>query len=107
MVNPTYAKTKYVDTTRPRASGGARRLAVDRLPMKIAPTATPPTTVPIRNRAIEACDSPPTISARATRRMPSPDSTTGRVANRLRRTAATAAEANMANTTAPLTAWLC
>jgi hypothetical protein len=82
MVSPTYANTKYVDTTRPRISAGASRLAVDRLPMKTAPTATPPTIVPVRNRASDAWDSRATMMASAAMKTVSPKKITARVGKR-------------------------
>ena len=90
----------------PRCPGGARRLAVARLPRKTAPTETPPTTVPARNRAIPAWERAATIRASAARNRPSPAITTRRLLNRDSRTWVRAPTASSRNTTAPWTAWL-
>ena len=89
-----------------RRSGGARRLAVARLPRKTAPTATPPTSVPVRNKATFAALSEATIRASPTRNRPRPASTTWRAGSRKAASWVTVPAANIANTTAPATAWL-
>src|ERR1700722_1575263 len=90
----------------PRRSGGARRLAVARLPRKTAPTATPPTTVPNRNRGRDAWPRAATISTRAARNTPRPASTTRRLLNLDSSSWVTVPTASSRNTTAPWTAWL-
>src|SRR3984885_11010940 len=92
--------------TWPRVSAGASRLAVARLPMKTAPTATPLTTVAARNRGIDAAEIPATIKASAARNTVSPASITGRVGSRDPPSWMQAATAKARKTTAPATAWL-
>jgi hypothetical protein len=92
--------------TWPRVSAGASRLAVARLPMKTAPTATPLTTVATRNRGIDAAESPATIKASAARNTVSPARITGRVGSRDPPSWMQAATAKARKTTAPATAWL-
>src|SRR5580700_12001091 len=77
-----------------------------RLPRKTAPTATPPATVPARNRASPAWDRAATIRASAARNMPRPASTTRRLLNRASSTWVAAPIARSRNTTPPCTAWL-
>ena len=66
----------------PRRPGGARRLAVARLPRKTAPTAAPATTVPARNRATWAWARAATVRPRPARNRPRPASTTRRLLTR-------------------------
>jgi len=73
--------------------------------MKTAPTATPPTMVPVRNRAIDAWDSPATTRARAARNTMSPQMITIRLGKRASTSWVAVAAANRANTTAPPRAW--
>src|ERR1700683_1473416 len=106
MIRPAYHATKKAEMACPRRSAGARRLAVARLPRKMAPTATPPTTVPARNRAIADSARAATIRASPARNRPRPASTPRALLNRDSATWVTVPTASSRNTTAPWTAWL-
>ena len=74
--------------------------------MKTAPTATPLTTVPMRNSGIDAVESPAMIKASATRNISRPPSMTGRLGSRDAASWVQVPTPNARKTTAPAVAWL-